>query len=1203
MDSYDGRTPPVDARGVSGLQVGDGNLQINLHTGASAAARSAYLYHVRLIAPAMLAGREEELAELSEFCTRSGESAYRWWRAKAWAGKSALLSWFVLHPPEGVHVVSFFVTARFAGQSDREAFIDVVMEQLAALLGKPVPSYLTGATRAAHLLALLDEAATACREQGSRLVLVVDGLDEDRGVTTGPDVYSIAALLPARPPGGMRVVVAGRLAPPLPADVPDHHPLRDPATVRLLEPSERAEVIRHAAEQELKRLLTGTPTEQDLLGLLTAAGGGLSVQDLVELTGVRDPWEITDTLGAVSGRTFAQRPSSLRHGLEPPEDVYLLAHEDLQQAARTFLAGERLADYRRRLHAWAGGHRERGWDRRTPGYLLLGYFRTLREDSDIPRMLDLALDPGRHAWLLDTTGGEATALAELTATRDAILGAEIPDLTDLTRVVLCRANLSERNASLPVELPAVWALLGRVDRARALAESMGPVTSEMALARVARALAETGGSASAESIAQSIAEPDERAAALSAVAVAAARDGDRGRAAELSGAADRAARRIDNYLIRAACWAALARDAAAAGDRQRATELVGEIRALADDPQAMAGRELVDDDLAEALAAAGEQNEALAVARAIGDPERRAEALAAVSRAAARDGDLASASRWATEAETAARAVAGVSLRPPMAAVIEALAAAGDPGRAAELVAETAEELLDHSDDHPTFQVGRDLAILTSAAARAGDHDRAEALARANPDPESRARALTAVAEAVVRSGDHRRGLGLASEAQEVARAVRSPVHQQVELAALAGVTARSGDLDWAVAIAGTVHDAAREVIARTAIARAAADARHFDRAEAVARTIDNEIGQRDTALAIIAEAAFEAGATDRAAEIISTIETARPWMVAIGAAVGAGAASGDHEGAAALMDRLMSRIAEAGENVDEWVVLVLAEAIARSGEVEHSERVARVIGDFTPRARALAAVARAAARKGDAGRAAALLDEAEAVARGIDGPHDRPRTVDSLIKAAAWAEDEASVSMVLGDAAALARIIDGTSERTHTLAAVTEAIAWTGANERAAELAAEIEDALEKAGSHGNRELLARLARAAAETGQPERAESIADRITDSAIQARALAHLANAAHPAAARLLTARAFALDLWTAVGTLHRLEPAILLLLAEDLGVAGLRTPPSRAHDAPPAGAADRRRRRLALRWPRRTAVPRVTPSSEDTGEQ
>ncbi|MFC8451073.1 hypothetical protein [Kitasatospora sp. NPDC057223] len=1186
MDSDDGRTARIDARGVSGLQVGDGNVQINVRTGAAVPARSAYLYTVNLIAPEVLADREEELAELGEFCTRPGGSAYRWWRAGAWAGKSALLSWFVLHPPEGVHVVSFFVTARFAGQSDREAFIDAVMEQLAALLGKPVPSHLTGATRAAHLLALFDEAATACQEQGTRLVLVVDGLDEDRGVTAGPDVYSVAALLPARPTGGMRIVVAGRLEPSLPADVPELHPLRDPSAVRLLEPSRHAGVVQHAAEQELKRLLTGTPTEQDLLGLLTAAGGGLSVQNLVELTGVRDQWKITDTLRTVSGRTFAQRPSSPRQGPERPEDVYLLAHEGLQQAARTFLAGERLTEYRRRLHTWADGHRARGWDTHTPGYLLRGYFRMLQEDHDTARMLALALDPGRHAWLLDATGGEATALAALAATRDAITGCESPDLENLTRVVLCWVNLSERNASLPVALPAVWALLGRIDRARALAGSMGRATSATALALVVKVLAEKGSSESAELIARGITEPDERAVALSAVAVAAAA-GDRVRAAELWGAADRAARQIDNYLIQASCWATLATDAAAAGDRQRAAELVGEVRALADDPEAVAGRGLVEDDLAEALAAAGDLSKALAVARAIGDSAQRTDALAAVSRAAARDGYLVAAAGWAAEAETAARAVTGISLRPPMAVVIEALAAAGEPGRAAELVAETVIELVHGSDNHPTFRLGRDLAILTSAAARAGEHDRAEPLARANPDPESKAQALTAVAEAVVRSGDHRRGRELATEAQDLARTIRPPVHQQKELASLAGVLARSGDFDGALAIAGTVHDLAQQVTALTAITRAAADARDFVRAEAVAHTIDNAIGQRDTALAVIVEAAFAAGDTDRAVEIISVLETALPWQRAIGAAVGAAEASGDRRRAEALMDQLMGRIAEAGEDRDEWAVLVLAESIARTGAVEQSERIARTIEDFTPRARALAAVARAAARTDQPDRAAAFLNEAEVYARSIDGAHDRPRTVGSLIKAAAWAEEEDDAIPVLGTPASVAHIIDGTSERVHTLAAVAEAIARTGDHERAAELAAELAEPLDRASSHGYAELLARLARAAAETGQLERAESIADRITAPGIHARTLAHLANVAQPAAVRRLTVKAFDLGLWTAVDALRRLDPEVLLLLAEDLGVAGMLTLSSSAHDAPPPEAASRPRRSL-LRWLGRT---------------
>ena len=131
------------------------------------------------------------------------------------------------------------------------------MEQLADLLGEPIPAYLTEATREPHLLRMLARGGRGTL--AGRLVLVVDGLDEDRGVTTGPDAYSIAALLPARPPAGLRVIVAGRPDPPVPADVPDDHPLRDPAIVRVLGPSRWAAVVRADMQRELKRLLHGSP--------------------------------------------------------------------------------------------------------------------------------------------------------------------------------------------------------------------------------------------------------------------------------------------------------------------------------------------------------------------------------------------------------------------------------------------------------------------------------------------------------------------------------------------------------------------------------------------------------------------------------------------------------------------------------------------------------------------------------------------------------------------------------------------------------------------------------------------------------------------------------------------------------------------------------------------------------------------------------
>ena len=70
---------------------------------------------------------------------RSGPSSalaptpYAWWQAGPWAGKSALASWFVTHPPAGVDVVSFFITGRLSGQADSDAFLDAMIEQLNAL--------------------------------------------------------------------------------------------------------------------------------------------------------------------------------------------------------------------------------------------------------------------------------------------------------------------------------------------------------------------------------------------------------------------------------------------------------------------------------------------------------------------------------------------------------------------------------------------------------------------------------------------------------------------------------------------------------------------------------------------------------------------------------------------------------------------------------------------------------------------------------------------------------------------------------------------------------------------------------------------------------------------------------------------------------------------------------------------------------------
>lgn len=441
-------------------------------------ARSAYLAQVRRIAPPTLLGMEPELAELARFCLDEQRGPYMWWQARPWAGKSALLSTFVLDPPaevqEQVQVVAFFITARLAGSDTRAAFTSALAEQLVALTGQQPPPVVDEGLREAWLLDLLAQTAEACRRREVRLVLLVDGLDEDRSTVGGAGAHSIAGLLPAAPPAGMRVIVAGRPNPPIPDDVPDWHTLRDPGIVRRLSPSRHAQNLQRLGKDELKRLLRGSRVQQDLLGLLTAAQGGLSGPDLRELTGA-DLVDIEDVLHTVAGRTFTRRDAHWAPGTGP--EVYLLGHEELQQAAAIYLGETGLTAYRARLHAWADTYRSPtntrpAWPADTPEYLLRGYPRMLTAAKDLSRLIALAADEARHDRMLDLSGGDAAALEEITTTQNLVLTEPEPDIEAMAVLSVRRNTLADRNSNIPTGLPAVWARLGQSARAEALARSI-----------------------------------------------------------------------------------------------------------------------------------------------------------------------------------------------------------------------------------------------------------------------------------------------------------------------------------------------------------------------------------------------------------------------------------------------------------------------------------------------------------------------------------------------------------------------------------------------------------------------------------------------------------------------------------------------------------------------------------------------------------
>ncbi|SMC78827.1 hypothetical protein [Lentzea albidocapillata] len=595
--------------------------------------RSAYLHQVVQIAPADLIGREHELAELAEFCTAPTTSGrYLWWRAEAWSGKTALLSSFVLDPPAGVRVVSFFITGRLSGQNDQTAFLDNVLEQLVTLMGAEIPDLLTETTKHAHVLRLLDAATAGCRSRDESFVLVVDGLDEDNGAGG----HSIASLLPARLPDGMRVVVAGRPNPP--ADAPDDHPLRSGAAeIRALVPSPAAVAMRREAERELKALLHSNDLEKDLLGLICAAGGGLTAADLAELTET-SPYETEGRLRSVAGRSFARR-----------DNAYLLAHEELRVIA-TEMLGPRLTGYRDRLHAWADGYQDNGWPETTPDYLLHQYPPMLRSLPDPARLVELATDRARQARLLRRTGGDAAAHAEILATQQVMTDHDSANLLAITRLAATRGDLDAHNGSLPVELPAVWELLGQRRRAEALAHGfVNPLTRSEALSLLTAAITDSGDLDRAHNTANSITVPLWRALTFTDLALTVVGTGDDQRAGDVLREAEKSVSKIQDDDSRARALIGLAGVCDRLGQHDRAQTLLDEA-----EPETVGEFTLLTSELTRCSEMIGDSRRADRLVAAASEPLERAILLAEMSSCALARGNSGRATKLLDDAEALA---------------------------------------------------------------------------------------------------------------------------------------------------------------------------------------------------------------------------------------------------------------------------------------------------------------------------------------------------------------------------------------------------------------------------------------------------------------------------------------------------------------------------------------------------------------------
>ena len=485
--------------------------------------------------------------------------------------------------------------------------------------------------------------------------------------------------------------------------------------------SPHAAVIGADMHRELARLLHGAELEQDLLGLVTAACGGLSAQDLAELTG-QSAWQVAERLGTVAGRSFDRRASQWLPD-EATADVYILGDETLEAAARRVLGVSRLDGYRQRLHAWAYGYRRRSWPAGTPEYLLQGYYQMLNDDAmarDLSEMVACATDAARHDRMLDVTGGYAAALAEITTAQDLVLAQHDPDPLTMARLAIHRDVLTGRSGYIPIRLPAVWAALGRLTRA--------------------------------ETLAQSIAEPSRQAESLAVLAEIVA-DVDLGRACKLAIAitchdrqADALASLARKVTVAQLPWVEeLARAIGSISDASRRAEVLASL------VESVAG---VDSARAEELAAS------------VTDPVEQTAALAALLKVlAGTDPDR------ARLAASRAEALASSLTEPIHLAVLADLArtvARIDTGQARALFdrVETLVGAIADPEDR-----ARVLAWLTPAVATV-DQNRAEDMAGSITSPVMKAVALATLAEELAGT-DPKRARALVIQADALARTTR----------------------------------------------------------------------------------------------------------------------------------------------------------------------------------------------------------------------------------------------------------------------------------------------------------------------------------------------------------------------------------------------------------------------------------------------
>ena len=1186
-----------------------------------------HLAQVRELAPRELLDRDAELADLVCFC--SGREPYAWWQGDPWTGKSALAASFVLHPPDGVDVVSFFVNGRLAGQADSHAFTVALLGQLAALTGEPVPArglYPAAAELDQLRHGFLESAAAAAAERGRRLLLIVDGLDEDQGVYPGSGYASIASLLPRYPHKSLRVLVTSRRHPRIPDDVPEDHPLRqcEPRTLRV---SPHAQGIGRLARQELLGQLHRGPGYADIIGFLAAARDGLTVPELAELTG-QPRYQLEPRLAGAFGRSLVAWavPGT-------SEEAYAFAHGTLLDLARQQL-GQSLEQYRAQVIEWADRYRASGWPSTTPRFLLEPYGQFLSRERETDLLAALAADRIRAGCLRQASGTNATALAEIAAALELHLAAGDPDVSAVARLAMIGAGLRRTAGIAPRRLVATFARLGDMERAEALAlggtssqhpdldDLAGVLTDrgqwddairvaasmdqawlrERALSRIARSLAEHGQWTDAEDMALAIGQNRLRDGALGALAIALARAKEWDESQRIAGEIrdSEAAGRAALELAKIASSAAPGQFPGLLESAERAAHAAlpafwPQDEQEASDPARLArllGNKKLNDGMSESISM----------------PPR----LRAATKSNAPVADLvrwlAETGRW-TEAETAARRIPDAWERP--AALLELSLSLADAGHwdDAERVASQ-------------FLTGwaRTTALTALAGKAAADSaDRGAALAKAAEQfmPAAagfaeRANARYELANALARSHPAE-AMRLAAEAAELVSAVYRDEQRLGTITALVAVI-RDGNrqpgvfTDAAVEVADEVSDPTTRAEALTEIAAAleSLDATRSLRLATAAAELITSLPRKDnwypetfcSGVSGLISVLSRLGAYEQAERLVPLALPGHMRWEILKALSLARAVAGRWD------DAERYAMAIGWSSTRDWALRDLCKTAAEDGRMEDALRFARGINSFEDRDRAYAHLAHGAASAGHWDSAAeyagvisdgnvkgAALVELCTMAAEADAWDTAPR----LAASADGAYRDQALASLARSAATAARWLDATGfaeaitdqrQRVPALAAIAATAADSDTRRSSDFLEAAVGLAHAGEGDTWRAETLTQLAGTAMKLGSPlaeqllAQAESLASKLRDPSKRAGILAALAgnlarSSPHRAADLALTAEA-------TIRSIPGGAPGLLADLVAPLTDAGHREKAERLAQEVLSGGSSRRARGRAL---------------------